>query len=238
MEFRAFRGKNPYPKSEVVSLSFDSEVLGIVEVFSEHLPQLVFMLTTIIQKGHADAMPVLKAFCSAAVIQYNLIRSHHFLLQTIDCKFSRSFVSSAVCFLWNLFLIAARVTALCLFASVLSYYIAVHFLCSWIVFFIIVWCCKTNAMKSRGGEVLYRGTVALIWHYDAVVIKEELKRENKDKATEEEFEKSSVSKDTEATETPMGNPEEKQNERREMMLRPVADALAAESGMDDRVGYC
>ncbi|KAK7898210.1 hypothetical protein WMY93_019063 [Mugilogobius chulae] len=68
MEFRAFRGKNPYPKSEVVSLNFDTEILGIVEAFSEHLPQLVFMVTTIIQKGQLDTMPVLKAFCSVVLL--------------------------------------------------------------------------------------------------------------------------------------------------------------------------
>lgn len=69
-------------------------------------------------------------------------------------------------FLWNLFLISSRLTALALFASVLPCFIFTHFFCSWLVLFFFAWRSKTKLMDSPGGEWLYRATVGLIWYFD------------------------------------------------------------------------
>lgn len=74
-------------------------------------------------------------------------------------------MSSLVYYLWNLFLLASRLVALALFASVLPCFIFTHFLCSWLVLFYFAWRSKTDFMDSPGGEWLYRATVGLVWYF-------------------------------------------------------------------------
>ncbi|XP_020783199.1 XK-related protein 8-like [Boleophthalmus pectinirostris] len=154
------------PGDAAVCLSHDVAMLRIVEAFSESLPQLVLMVTTHIQRGQLHAFPILKAVASAFFVSMTVMSYHRSLRSFLKDKHEQTIAASAIYLIWNLLLISARVSALALFTSELPCYICTHFLCSWFVLFIFVWCTQTNFMNSKGGEVLYRGTVALIWYFN------------------------------------------------------------------------
>ncbi|XP_029298455.1 XK-related protein 8-like [Cottoperca gobio] len=149
-----------------VYLSHDLSMLRLIETFSESAPQLVLMLTLILQRGQLDHVTVLKALGSASAIAFSVTMYHRSLRSFLPDKAKQQMISSMVYFLWNLFLISSRLTALALFASVLPCFIFTHFFCSWLVLFFFVWRSKTDFMDSSGGEWLYRATVGLIWYFD------------------------------------------------------------------------
>ena len=87
---------------------------------------------------------------------------HRSLCSFLPDKAKQGWGSSMVYFLWNLLLIAPRVAAIALFASVLPSYIAAHFLLLWPVFVLWAWRQDTYFMDSAAGEWLYRATIGLI----------------------------------------------------------------------------
>ena len=109
---------------------------------------------------------VLKAMGSALAIACSVTMYHRSLRSFLVDKSKQQVTSSVVYFLWNLLLIASRLTALALFASVLPCFILTHFICSWIIFFFFAWRSQTSFMESTFGEWLYRATVGLIWYFD------------------------------------------------------------------------
>ncbi|XP_041664673.1 XK-related protein 8-like [Cheilinus undulatus] len=149
-----------------VFLSHDLSMLRLIETFSESAPQLVLMLTIILQRSQLDPWTVLKAIGSASAIACSVTMYHRSLRSFLPKKEEQLLVSSVVYFLWNLLLIMSRITALALFASVLPCFIFTHFFCSWLVLFVFVWRSKTNFMDSTRGEWLYRVTVGIIWYFD------------------------------------------------------------------------
>lgn len=108
----------------------------------------------------------MKALGSASAIAFSVTMYHRSLRSFLPDKKQQNMASSAVYFLWNVILIASRLTALALFASLLPCFIFAHFICSWLLFFFFVWRSKTDFMDSPGGEWLYRATVGLIWYFD------------------------------------------------------------------------
>lgn len=108
---------------------------------------------------------VLKAFGSASAIAFSMTMYHRSLRSFLPDKKKQNIMSSLFYYLWNLFLLASRLVALALFASVLPCFIFTHFLCSWLVLFFCAWRSKTDLMDSPGGEWLYRATVGLIWYF-------------------------------------------------------------------------
>ncbi|XP_034748068.1 XK-related protein 8-like [Etheostoma cragini] len=161
-----FSKEKAEPGSFAVYLSHDLSMLRLIETFSESAPQLVLMLTIIMQRGELSAVAVLKAFGSASAIASSVTMYHRSLRSFLPDKEKQQMISSAVYFLWNLFLISSRLTALGLFASMLPCFIFTHFFCSWVVLFFFVWRSKTNFMDSPCGEWLYRATVGLILYFD------------------------------------------------------------------------
>eukprot|EP00066_Takifugu_rubripes_P005310 XP_003969277.1 PREDICTED: XK-related protein 8-like [Takifugu rubripes] len=149
-----------------VFLSHDLSMLRLIETFSESAPQLVLMLTIILQRGELDPVTALKALGSASAIAFSVTMYHRSLRSFLPDKKQQNMASSVVYFLWNVILIASRLTALALFASLLPCFIFAHFICSWLLFFFFVWRSKTDFMDSPGGEWLYRATVGLIWYFD------------------------------------------------------------------------
>ncbi|KAK7898211.1 hypothetical protein WMY93_019064 [Mugilogobius chulae] len=164
-KYLAFKGKAPDP-GDVVFLSHDVVMLRIVQAFSESLPQIVLMVTTNIQRGHMDTILVLKAVVSALVVSFTVLSYHRSLRSFLEHRQKQTYISSGIYCLWNFLLMAARVSALSLFASVLPRYIPLHFACSWIVLFICVWRCQTDFMDSKAGEILHRCTMALVWYFN------------------------------------------------------------------------
>uniref|UniRef100_UPI0037E9C09F XK-related protein 8 n=1 Tax=Semicossyphus pulcher TaxID=241346 RepID=UPI0037E9C09F len=167
MSVRSYFSRIPDPPRDVaVYLSHDLSMLRLIETFSESAPQLVLMLTIILQQGHLDPVTVLKAIGSASAIACSVTMYHRSLRSFLPDKHVHSFISSVVYSLWNLLLIMSRITALALFASVLPCFIFAHFFCSWLVLLIFVWRSETDLMDGPAGEWLYRATVGLIWYFD------------------------------------------------------------------------
>ncbi|KAF1381868.1 hypothetical protein PFLUV_G00158470 [Perca fluviatilis] len=166
MSVCSFLTKRNDPESIAVYLSHDLSMLRLIETFSESAPQLVLMLTIIMQRGELDPVTVLKALGSASAIAFSVTMYHRSLRSFLPDKKKQQMISSVVYFLWNLFLISSRLTALALFASMLPCFIFTHFFCSWVVLFFFVWQSKTDFMDSPRGEWLYRATVGLIWYFD------------------------------------------------------------------------
>lgn len=121
---------------------------------------------TLIYNDFSSSSSVLKALGSASAIAFSVTMYHRSLRSFLPDKAKQHVISSVVYFLWNLFLISSRLTALALFASVLPCFIFAHFFCSWLVLFFFAWRAKTDLMESPCGEWLYRATVGLIWYFD------------------------------------------------------------------------
>ncbi|XP_042290819.1 XK-related protein 8-like [Thunnus maccoyii] len=157
-----------FPDREDIAeyLSHDLSLLRLIETFSESIPQLVLMLTIILQRGHLNPITVLKAVWSALLITVSVTMYHRSMRSFLPDKKKQPPSSSVVYFLWNLFLISSRLTALALFASVLPCFIFIHFVCSWLVLFFFAWRSKTDFMEKPCGEWFYRATVGLIWYFD------------------------------------------------------------------------
>nr|XP_046272857.1 XK-related protein 8 [Scatophagus argus] len=167
VSLRSFFTKQPCIHEDfAVYLSHDLSMLRLIETFSESAPQLVLMLTITLQRGHLEPVTVLKAVGSASAIAFSMTMYHRSLRSFLPEKEKQKLTSSVVFFAWNLFLIASRLTALALFASMLPCFIFTHFFCSWLLLFFFAWRSKTDFMDSACGEWLYRATVGLIWYFD------------------------------------------------------------------------
>ncbi|XP_071385053.1 XK-related protein 8-like [Centroberyx affinis] len=162
---RSFISRSRDPEGVVVYLSHDLSMLRLIETFSESAPQLVLMLAIILRRGKPDPMTMLKAVGSASAIACSVTMYHRSLRSFLSDKHQQQIRSSLVYFLWNLLLIAPRLAALSLFASVLPCFVFTHFLCSWMILFFCAWRAKTTFMDSAGGEWLFRATVGLIWYF-------------------------------------------------------------------------
>lgn len=160
-----FCTKKQYQDNVAVYLSHDLSMLRLIETFSESAPQLVLMITVILQKGDMEPMTMLKALGSASAIACSVTMYHRSLRSFLPDKASQTWMSSIMYFLWNLLLIIPRVVALALFISVLPCYIFPHFLSSWIILAFCAWRSDTDFMDSPGAEWLYRATVGLIWYF-------------------------------------------------------------------------
>uniref|UniRef100_A0A4W6EG42 XK-related protein n=1 Tax=Lates calcarifer TaxID=8187 RepID=A0A4W6EG42_LATCA len=152
----------PTPEGFAVYLSHDLAMLRIIETFSESTPQLVLMLTIMLQKRK---QVFIAAIGSASAVAFSVTTYHRSLRSFLTEKQKQPVTSSLVYFSWNLFIIMSRLSALALFASVLPCFIFAHFVCSWLVLFFCVWRSKTDFMDTPCGEWLFRATVALIWYF-------------------------------------------------------------------------
>lgn len=112
-----------------------------------------------------SAFAVVSIAASVTSIAWMVVDYHRSLRSFIPDKAKQGWGSSVIYFLWNLLLIAPRVAALALFASVLTWYIAVHFLLLCFVFVLWAWQQNTEFMDSASGEWLYRVTVGFIWYF-------------------------------------------------------------------------
>ncbi|KAM3858129.1 XK-related protein 8-like [Diretmus argenteus] len=155
----------PDPQNAAAFLTHDLRMLRLIETFTESAPQLVLMLTVILQRDLLDHVTVLKAVGSASAIAVSVTMYHRSLRSFLPDKDQQMLSSTLIYFLWNLLLIASRLVAITLFASVLPCYIFTHFICSWMVLFFCAWRMNTSFMDSAGGEWLYRATVGIIWYF-------------------------------------------------------------------------
>ncbi|KAK5854624.1 hypothetical protein PBY51_004804 [Eleginops maclovinus] len=148
-----------------VYLTHDLSMLRLIETFCESAPQLTLMIYVMLQTNKARTVQFVSIAASTTSIAWMVVDYHRSLRSFLPDKAKQGWCSSVIYFLWNLLLIAPRVAALALFASVLSGYIGVHFLMQWFVFVCWAWQQGTNFMDSPFGEWLYRATVGLIWYF-------------------------------------------------------------------------
>ncbi|XP_037549005.1 XK-related protein 8-like [Nematolebias whitei] len=146
-------------------LSHDLAMLRLIETFSESAPQIVLMLTAILQEGRLDLLTVLKTVGSMSAVAFCVTTYHRCLRSFLTDKKTQNLFSSFIFFLWNLLLLFPRLVALSLFASVLPYFIFAHVFCSWLVLFFFAWRSKTEMMDCTFGRWLFRATVGLIWYF-------------------------------------------------------------------------
>uniref|UniRef100_A0A8C8CJM7 XK-related protein n=1 Tax=Oncorhynchus tshawytscha TaxID=74940 RepID=A0A8C8CJM7_ONCTS len=137
-----------YMGGDAVYLTHDLSLLRLIEAFSESTPQLVLMITIIVQRGEVE--PITTSAIAVSVTMY-----HRSLRSFLPDKARQGWFSFVVYFLWNLLLIGPRVAAVALFASAFPCFITAHFLSFWM----------TDFMDSPGGEWLYWATIGLIWYF-------------------------------------------------------------------------
>uniref|UniRef100_A0A3B1KE15 XK-related protein n=1 Tax=Astyanax mexicanus TaxID=7994 RepID=A0A3B1KE15_ASTMX len=151
-----------FQEAVAVHLKHDLSMLRLFETFSESIPQIVLMITIIMQEQELQLFTVAVSFLMLAL---TVMSYHRHMREFVPEDKKMNWLSSGAFFLWNLFLITPRVVAVALFASVLPCFIAVHFLCLWLLLVLCVWRQKTDFMENAAGEWLYRATVGLIWYF-------------------------------------------------------------------------
>ncbi|XP_054462173.1 XK-related protein 8.3 [Anoplopoma fimbria] len=148
-----------------VYLTHDLSMLRLIETFCESAPQLTLMIYVMLTTNKARTVQFVSIAASTTSIAWMVVDYHRSLRSFLPDKAKQGWCSSLIYFLCNLLLIAPRVAALALFASVLSEYMAAHFLMLWSVFALWAWRQGTDFMDSVAGEWLYRATVGLIWYF-------------------------------------------------------------------------
>nr|XP_020453134.1 XK-related protein 8-like isoform X2 [Monopterus albus]XP_020453135.1 XK-related protein 8-like isoform X2 [Monopterus albus] len=148
-----------------VYLTHDLSMLRLIETFSECAPQLTLMIYVMLTTNQARTVQFVSIAASTTSIAWMVVDYHRSLRSFVPDKVKQPWGSSLIYFLWNLLLIAPRVAALALFASVLPACIAAHFLMLWFVFVLWAWQQRTDFMDSDSGEWLYRATVGVIWYF-------------------------------------------------------------------------
>ncbi|KAI7798720.1 hypothetical protein IRJ41_015040 [Triplophysa rosa] len=148
-----------------VYMTHDLSMLRLIETFCESAPQLTLMMYIMLRSNHARMVQCVSAVASTTSIAWMVVDYHRSLRSFLPDKDKQGWTSSLVYFLWNLFLIGPRVASVALFASVLPWHIAVHFLLLWSVFVFWAWRQRTDFMDSAVGEWLYRAIIGLIWYF-------------------------------------------------------------------------
>ncbi|XP_066531608.1 XK-related protein 8-like [Hoplias malabaricus] len=152
-------------------LKHDLSILRLFETFSESVPQLVLMIVIkLTQEQELQLVTGVKIAGSFISVAMSVLFFHRDMRDFAPKKQKMGWSGSIVYFLWNLLLITSRVVAIALFASILPCYIALHFLCLWLLFFLWAWREKTDFMEIPEGENsqkewLFRATVGLIWYF-------------------------------------------------------------------------
>ncbi|XP_056336453.1 XK-related protein 8-like [Danio aesculapii] len=147
---------------ESAYLKLDFQMLCLFEAFAESAPQLILMMSLILQRGELQLFTGLKFLTSAASIANSVAMYHNGIRAFFDVK---CWTATGVYFLWNFLLIIPRVAALALFCSVFPCYIIAHFLSLWMVLVLVAWRQKTDFMKSSSWQGLFKATVGLIWYF-------------------------------------------------------------------------
>ncbi|CAL8299010.1 unnamed protein product [Lota lota] len=148
-----------------VYLTHDLSMLRLIETFCESAPQLTLMTYIMLHTNRARTVQCVSVAASTTSIVWMVVDYHRCLRSFLPDKANQGRGSAAVYFLWNLLLIAPRVAAVALFASVLPGCVGAHFLLLWPALALWAWLQQTDFMDSAGGEWLYRATVGLIWYF-------------------------------------------------------------------------
>ncbi|XP_072530536.1 XK-related protein 8-like [Salminus brasiliensis] len=155
--------KGRFRKGEVVCRNHELSMLRLFETFFESAPQVILKMSIAVRKRDLPPFTGITIAHSLVFISFDVFFNQD--VRAVNLVDRKRRLSSVVFFLWNLFLIASRMVAVGLFASVLPCYIAVHFLLLWMLLFLWAWRQKTDLMETKGGDLLYRATLAVIWYF-------------------------------------------------------------------------
>ncbi|XP_061587566.1 XK-related protein 8-like [Cololabis saira] len=162
----SFFSRHSDPNDKAVYLKHDLSLLLIIETFSESCPQIVLMLSIILQKGQLDLVTVMKALGSVSAVAFSVTMYRHCLNSFLPENNKHSLRSWVVFFLFHLTLLLSRLVALSLFTSVMPFFIFSHFFGSWLLLFFCAWRSDTAIMDGHEGERLYRATAGLVWYFN------------------------------------------------------------------------
>ncbi|KAK3508413.1 hypothetical protein QTP70_028166, partial [Hemibagrus guttatus] len=123
LSVKSFAQKNTFSSSGADGLSYDLSALGLFKAFSESAPQIVLMITNIIQVQDFQPFTVIKIISSLSSLSFTVLSYHRSMCTFLTDKQMMGWSSSVLYFLWNLFLIGPRVLCVSLFASALPCYI-------------------------------------------------------------------------------------------------------------------
>uniref|UniRef100_A0A3Q2SSZ7 XK-related protein n=1 Tax=Fundulus heteroclitus TaxID=8078 RepID=A0A3Q2SSZ7_FUNHE len=139
-------------------------ILRLFESYTESAPQIVLMLTIALKK-EGWILHILASMASITVSEVKYYRAI-IVFMPEETKESSGWLQLLPYFLVKLILVASRLAALALFASVEPCFIFTHFICSWLVLFFVASCSKTHLMKCEGGKWLYRATLGVMWYFN------------------------------------------------------------------------
>ncbi|KAI5087405.1 XK-related protein 8-like [Silurus meridionalis] len=142
-------------------------ILQLFDAFLESAPQLILMMVLIMRMPELHLFTVIKTAVSIIIMAFSILRFHRNIVEFIDQKHKINWFSgnSITYFMCNLFLIGPRLVSVSLFASVLPWYIAVHFLCLWALLVLWAWLQKADYKNSKDGGWLLRATLGIIWYF-------------------------------------------------------------------------
>ncbi|XP_030644304.1 XK-related protein 8-like [Chanos chanos] len=167
-----------FPQAAAKKQNHDLLTLRLFETFTENIPQLCLMVSTVFIKKELELFTALKIAGSFIAVTISTLMFHRGMCALHCNEHNMGWGSSVIYSLWSLLLILARVTALALFASVLPIFVVAHFLTLWMSFIFWVWREKTKFMDGPGGEWLYRATVGLIWYFSWLNVTRESAKPN------------------------------------------------------------
>nr|DBA33702.1 TPA: hypothetical protein GDO54_001344 [Pyxicephalus adspersus] len=159
------RSESSHYQEYAYFLTHDISMMRLIETFLENTPQLILVLYIIIQQETIHLFQYFSIAISFICISWAILDYHQSLRLFLKDKEKLNFFSSFIYFLWNFFLISARILCITLFTVTFHWMIVLHFVGLWLVFFL--WAClqKTDFMKRKLLEPFYRATVAAILYF-------------------------------------------------------------------------
>uniref|UniRef100_A0A3Q2NU49 XK-related protein n=1 Tax=Fundulus heteroclitus TaxID=8078 RepID=A0A3Q2NU49_FUNHE len=168
--FENIRFNKPELEEIISYRRYDLKILRLFESYTESAPQIVLMLTIALKKEGwiLHVLTAVKILASMASITVSEVKYYRAIIVFMpeETKESSGWLQLLPYFLVKLILVASRLAALALFASVEPCFIFTHFICSWLVLFFVASCSKTHLMKCEGGKWLYRATLGVMWYFN------------------------------------------------------------------------